>query len=138
MSESPFSSLIIAALVLAAAALAIGTIITDSSATYEQDGNTTIFTNITESGRGITTITNATANNFYGNKTTTTTTTAIDRMVGAAYGSMLVVGETPTVFINIVENVSGGIGLPGYSTFIIGAILAIIVGIALWLAVGRR
>lgn len=138
MTESPFSGIIIGVLVIAALSFAIGSIIDDAGQTYGQEANDTVFANITASGRTITATVNETQNNFFGNKTTNTQQSAVDRLVGTAYGTILVMKDVPVVFVNIVSNSTTGIGISGYTAFIIGAVIAIIVGIAIWLAVGRR
>lgn len=138
MTDSPFSSIIIAGLVIGALALSVGFILDDSASTYNKTVDSQVFTNITSSARGLTVIANDTASSFYGNKTSTSQSSAIDRFVSSAYGSIQVIGEIPDVFVNIVESATAGIGLAGYGEFIIAGVVVLIIGIALYLAVGRR
>lgn len=135
--RSAFSGIIIAALLVAGLALAIGVVIEDTATTYNVSINATQFSNITSTGREIVSITNVTANNFFGNQTTTTGSSSIDRMISGAYGTILTIGEVPGVFTSSVSAVFSGIGLTGYENFVVAGILAIIIGIGIYLAVGR-
>lgn len=136
--ELNFASILIVCLVVGAMALGIGFMLSDGSTSYSVTNNDTVFSNITSSARVVTSISNNTANSFFGNKTTATQQTAFDRMIGTSYGSILVIGSIPGVFINIVGASFSGIGLSGYDVFLIAAILAIIIGIVLFLTIGRR
>lgn len=136
--ELNFAGILIVCLVVGAMALGIGFMLSDGSTSYSVTNNDTVFSNITSSARVVTSISNNTANSFFGNKTTATQQTAFDRMIGTSYGSILVIGSIPGVFINIVGASFSGIGLSGYDVFLIAAILAIIIGIVLFLTIGRR
>ena len=138
MTDSPFSSIIITVLVIGAAALAMGTMIIGTANSYNATVNSTVFSNLTAAGNTMVGITNQSSNNFFGNKTSTTQLTAVDRMIGTAYSTILVIGNIPGVFVGIVDTLMTAVGLPGYGNFVIAAILAIIIGIAIYLAVGRR
>lgn len=134
---SAFSNIVIAALIVAALALAIGSTINETSVTYNVNINSSSFTNISNTGNQIIGVTNTTANNFFGNQTSTTGSSSIDRMVSGAYGTILIVGQVPDVYVNSVESVSNGIGIANYTPFVIAGIVAIIIGVGIYLAVGR-
>lgn len=138
--ESPFSGLIIAVLVVVGIAIAGGLAITQTSIGYNVTaGNNTSYTQIADSSSTIIRITNQTAQNYFGNKTSTTQATAIDRLYATGYSSIIILGSTPAVFTTVVDSVGTALGIDRvFTVLIITGILAIIIGIALWLSLGRR
>lgn len=138
--DSPFSGIIIACLVVIAIAICGGVIIGGTSASY----NATVvdnssYVNIASKASDIVGVTNQTSSNFFGNKTSTTQQTAVDRMVGTAYSSIVILGSVPDVFTTVIDSVGGVLGLDSSLTsLLLAGVIAIIVGIAIWLAVGRR
>lgn len=137
--DSPFSGIIIAALIIGAAVIGGGLFITGVGGSYNVTNNDTSYQSISNSTQDIVQITNQTAVSFFGNKTSTSTPTAVDRMIGTAYGSILVLGSVPKVYVTTADVIGHGMGIDtSYSILLITGIVAVIIGIAIWLAVGRR
>lgn len=135
--RAAFASIVAAALIVAALAFAIEASIDDIAVTYNASINQSTFVNISNTGNSIVGITNSTANNFFGNQTSTSGTSVIDRTISSAYGSILIIGQVPSVFVTSVTAIFSGIGLTGYEKLVIAFITATIVGIGLYLAFGR-
>jgi ABC-type transport system involved in multi-copper enzyme maturation permease subunit len=139
-TDSTLSSVFIPIVVIAILGISFSIITSGISINTGAAYDNTTYSGLADQGATISALSEDISSSVIGNQTQgTNVLTSTEKLVGGAYNSILLLGQIPGIYINMITLIAGGLGIPtAIVGLIISAIVFFIIGTIIYLALGRR
>jgi len=139
-TDSTLSSVFIPIVVIAILGISFAIITSGINTNTGAAYNNETYSGLATQGATISALSEDISSSVIGNQTQgTNVLTSTEKLVGGAYNSILLLGQIPGIYFNMITLIAGGLGIPtAIVGLIISAIVFFIIGTIIYLALGRR